>query len=327
MNSITILGEGAWGSALAQQAAHAGAHVMLWCHDPAVAQEMNTKHTDTRYAPGFTFHTSIRATESLHAALTHSNIILVTTPIRFLRSVLELCKKDAHTDHIWISCTKGLEGTTGMRPTEIIQEILAPKNYGVLLGPSFAQDVRNGLFTIICCATNNPDGVDAVRLRMNSSNFICTAASSIDGMEYCAVLKNCMAMGVGFLEGSGCGMNTVVALVLALMEEIKLVLAAAHAPQEALYAYSGIGDIMLTCFGVQSRNRAFGIARGKGIPYEDAIGQIGRPEALETLHALSHFEQRHGVQLPLFSAIRDAILSSGTAENIIALVRHSSNQE
>lgn len=327
MNTITVLGEGAWGSALAQQAARAGADVMLWCQDPAVAQEMNTKHTDTRYAPGFNFHTKIRATESLHAALTHSNIILITTPIRFLRSVLELCKKDARPEHIWISCTKGLEGTTGMRPTEIIQEIFAPKNYGVLLGPSFAQEVRDGGFTVICCATNSPHGVDEIRRRMHSKDFICIAASSIDGMEYCAVLKNCMAMGVGFLEGAGCGMNTVVALVLALMEEIKIVLAAAHAPQEALYAYSGMGDIMLTCFGVQSRNRAFGIARGKGTPYEDAIGQIGRPEALETLHALSHFEQRHGVELPLFSAIRDAICCRSTANDLIELVRHSSNRE
>jgi glycerol-3-phosphate dehydrogenase (NAD(P)+) len=296
---VTVLGEGTWGSAIAQLLAFNGHEVMLWCHDSKQAQFLN-KQTDS----------PIQATDSLSIALAHAPFIFEAIPVKFLRWAVQQTAPCAQ-NHTWISLSKGIEQDTLLFPTQIIQDLIPNAPCVALSGPSYAQDVVRQEPTLVTLAGDDPALSKTIADFVVNKNFRVEYSTDLIGVQACAAYKNVAALALGMLEGMGHGHNTRTFAFMRALEEMAILVKALGGQQDTIYGPAGVGDLALTALGGQSKNRALGVKLGQGLPLEKALTQLtGIPESVNTVASFSQLEKRHNLSLPLSQTVY-AILYAG----------------
>jgi glycerol-3-phosphate dehydrogenase (NAD(P)+) len=310
MNTIGIVGAGAWGTALAATARRAGRHVVLWAHEPAVAGAINATRENPSYLPGVKLECCIRATTEL-AEVAATDAVLLVTPAQHLRASCRALAPHWRTGVPAVICAKGIEQATGAMMTEVVAEELPGAPIAVLSGPTFAAEVARGLPTAVTLACADADLGQALVEAIGTATFRPYLGDDLAGAEIGGAVKNVLAIGCGIVEGRGMGDNARAALITRGLAELVRLAAAKGGRAETLMGLSGLGDLILTASSTQSRNYSLGFALGEGRALADILGERRAvTEGVWSAGAVVTMAAGLGIEMPICAAV-DAVLNKG----------------
>jgi len=314
--SIGVLGAGAWGTALALVAAKTAPRVTVWARNPAIAARISSAHENPVYLPSVALPASIVATTNLDAA-TSADALLIAVPAQSMRVVLTKLAGLAPAKPT-ILCAKGIEKTSGLLLTEVLQEILPDANGAILSGPSFAGDVARGLPTAITIAGER-ETVSRLQATLGSETFRPYASDDPKGVALGGAAKNVYAIAAGIAEGLGLGESARAALLARSFAELMRLGEALGTRRETLIGLSGLGDLVLTATSPTSRNHAFGLALGRGASPAD-LSRNPHPlaEGVDTAPALVKRSRAVGIELPIAESVAAILGGSLPAHAAIA---------
>lgn len=316
MATIIVLGEGAWGTALATVFAENGHQVIIWCHDATRAKEIKEKHTNIRYLPGITLSSSIQSTTE-YKDIEKADYIVEAIPVPFLRTVLQEVKP-FYKNQPLIVTSKGIEQKTSMLPSQIAQDILGVPSYAVISGPSFAADVACKTITAIEVGASSTQLRDEVIKLIRNEYMQAYESDDPIGMQVCGALKNCIALAVGILEGAGYSENTKIWLLMRGLHDTQVLIKHYGGNQKTSLGLSGIADTMLTSLGEKSRNREFGRRIGAGATREEALQNMsGVVEGLSTLETIKTAIDRDRLYIPFFSLLYGVVFERHTVADFV----------
>jgi glycerol-3-phosphate dehydrogenase (NAD(P)+) len=301
MSRIAVLGAGAWGTALAISLARRGGHTLsLWSHSPAHARELDDTGENVRYLPGFVLPADILITSDLVRAMAGADILLCVTPSQHLRDIVANLAPHLTTRQIILSASKGIEDKTFLRMSQVVAEHV-PNPFGTIGGPSFAQEVAAGMPTAITIASDDEAVGKILQDAFTSPTFRVYRNEDVPGTELGGALKNVIALAAGVVNGLDLGHNAAAAVITRGIAEMTRLAMACGGRRETLSGLSGIGDLVLTCTGGLSRNRAVGIELGKGrkLPaiLEGLNGKVA--EGVRTTTAALGLAARYAVEMPI----------------------------
>ena len=301
IQSISVLGGGAWGTALAQTCARAGRGITLWEHEPGNAAQLETKR-ESRFLPGVRLDDGIVLTRDL-AQAARADAILLVVPAQAMRAVCTSLGKTLKNGTPLIACAKGIEHGTHKFMTEIIAECAPNAAPAILSGPSFAADVARGLPTAVTLAAHDETLAAELARALASRTFRPYQSSDVRGVEVGGAAKNVLAIASGIVTGRGLGTSASAALTARGFAELVRFGRALGAKTETMMGLSGLGDLILTCSSPQSRNFSFGINLGKGLATKDIHGKTGLAEGAFTAPVLLEMAREHKVDMPISSAV------------------------
>lgn len=310
-DSISVIGAGAWGTALAAIAASAGRHVTLWALEQDVVASIRSSRRNTRFLPQALLPSGIEATADL-AQAAEADALLLASPAQHLRTVLRRLPIVAGKP--LVVCAKGIERDTGKLMTEVLAEFAAPSDVAILSGPAFARDVVNNLPTAVTVA-GKLDVAQRLQASLSHSGFRPYASDDAIGVALGGAAKNVYAIACGIVAGMGLGESARAALLARGFAELRRLGEALGARPETLMGLSGLGDLVLTATSPTSRNYEFGLQIGQGHSRAD-LDARGHPlaEGVETAPALVARATRHGIELPI-AETTSAVLNGSLALN------------
>jgi len=299
MSKITVIGGGAWGSALAQMAATSNHEVCLYARDAAVIAEINTVHTNKRYLGDIVLSDKIMATRYADQALEQAELILVVIPAQALRHVLQSVQKFIPPHCVLILCAKGIEQGSRMFMSEVVEEVLPNQAFAILSGPSFATDVARGRPTAVTIASQSSQLTHHLVHILSGQNFRCYGSTDVIGVEAGGALKNVLALAAGVATGCGLGLSAQAALVTRGFAELRRIAIALGGKAETMTGLSVLGDLMLTCSSNQSRNYAYGLALGQN----QSIEGMPLAEGVTTAPVAADLCEHLGIEAPIIHTV------------------------
>jgi glycerol-3-phosphate dehydrogenase (NAD(P)+) len=313
MQRISIIGGGAWGTALALTARRAGRDVVLCAREAEVAAAINRDHINALFLPGVPLDEEIRATTDLAEAARAAEALLLVPPAQHLRAVATLLARHLRPDVPVVICAKGIEERSGALLSEVAAECLPQTPLAVLSGPTFAGEVARGLPTAVTLACTDAALGRRLIAALGTRSFRPYLADDVVGAQIGGAVKNVLAIACGIVMGRSLGDNARAALVTrGLAEMVRLALAKGGKP-ETLMGLSGLGDLVLTSTGLQSRNHTLGLALGQGQALGDILAERRSvAEGVSSAAAAAALALRLGIDMPITAAV-DAILHRGAA--------------
>jgi glycerol-3-phosphate dehydrogenase (NAD(P)+) len=300
MQKISVLGGGAWGTALAQTCARAGRDVALWEQEADNAESLASKR-ESRFLPGVRLDDKIKVTRALGEA-SRADAILLAVPAQAMRSVVKSLAQTTGDSMPLVACAKGIEAGTHKFMTEVIAECAPRALPGILSGPSFAIDVARGLPTAVTVALGDESVARDLAHAMNTGTFRPYHATDVRGVELGGATKNVLAIAAGIVMGKGLGASALAALTTRGFAELVRFGRAFGAKTETMMGLSGLGDLILTCSTPQSRNFSFGVALGKGEkPDGAAHGKLA--EGAFTAPVLLEMAREKNIEMPIAAAV------------------------
>ena len=320
MNKITVLGAGAWGTAVAIAVA-ARNDVLLWGRNPGQMAATEAARENTTYLPGQPLPDSLRVTADFEAALAHVEsggehaLLIAACPVAGLRPLLEQLKGRKDAGHpvpnvVWLC--KGFEYGTGLLPHQVVREVLGDDVPGAALsGPSFAQEVARGLPCALTVASDSAELRDRVVAAVHGGNLRVYACDDLVGVEVGGAVKNVLAIATGTADGLGLGLNARAALITRGLAEITRLGTALGGRASTFMGLTGMGDLILTCTGDLSRNRRVGLALAQGKPLDTIVAELGHvAEGVPCSKAVRDLAAKLGVEMPITDAVA-AVLFDG----------------
>lgn len=297
----SVIGAGAWGTALANLLAQKSVPTMLWAREPEVVADVMTHHENRTFLRGFTLDPRLRATEDLDAAIQAATVVVNAIPTQHMRAVLTPLAERLRGAELIVSVSKGIEMETLRTPNEILAELGVPAERIVALsGPSFAAEVAAGQPSAVTVAGVSAEQVRRARELFSTSNFRVYSSPDIVSVELGGALKNVIAIAVGIADGLGFGRNTRAALITRGLAEITRLGVALGGDASTFAGLSGMGDLVLTCTGDLSRNRSVGLAIGSGAKLEAILADMHEvTEGVYTSLAARRLGVRAGVEMPI----------------------------
>ncbi len=316
---VTILGDGAWGTAIAQHMALQGYNVILWCNDERAAHSIQTTNCNTPYLPDIKLASSITATTDLELALTTSTWIFGAIPVKYMRSVLTRAQSFIQPEHRWIMLSKGIEQDTLLLPTQIIDDVLGYAAATVVIsGPSFAHDLVRQQVTGFDIACDDHQLACEVSALLTADYIRTHVLSDVIGVQLCAALKNVIALGIGMLDGAGYMDNTKAYFLTRGLQEMAIIVAALGGNPQTVYGLSGVGDLVLTAMGHHSRNTALGRRLGRGETLSALAQESGTmPEGINTVASLYQLIQKHNLDMPLCKGLYQVVFGGAAVEEMV----------
>lgn len=311
---IGVIGAGAWGTALAANAARAGHMVMLWARDENLATSINADHQNQRYLPDITLPKTLKATSALDEACKDSDILLLSVPAQTLASMVTRCDMHAPDHTVFISCAKGIDRQSGQTMTQIIASQTDHRSLAVLSGPSFAADVAHFLPTAVIIAAKTEANAMALCKTLSNDTLRCYASDDILGAELGGALKNVLAIAVGIARGKKLGASAEASIIARGFAELCRVATAMGARAETLAGLSGIGDLVLTCSSEKSRNFAYGMAIGEG----RSLHGLKLAEGALTAGVATRLIQAQNINAPLIEAVNSILENRANVDDTIA---------
>ncbi|HTH45297.1 MAG TPA: NAD(P)H-dependent glycerol-3-phosphate dehydrogenase [Oxalicibacterium sp.] len=332
--NITILGAGAWGTALAKSLAERHA-VLLWGRDAAAMQAIAQQRENRHYLPGFALPENLSCSADLAAAIAHvstDGLLIAGTSLAGLRPLAMQLRTHAIPNLVWLC--KGFEQDTQLMPHQVVREVLGDKlAAGALSGPSFAQEVARGLPCALTIASDHPALREQVVNAMHSRSMRIYATDDLIGVEVGGAVKNILAIATGVTDGLGLGMNARAALITRGLAEITRLGVALGGRAETFTGLAGIGDLILTCTGDLSRNRRVGLSLAEGKPLQTIVTELGHvAEGVRCAQAVRSLAAAHGVDMPITNAVAGVLFDGVAPRDIVTLLlsrdpRDESNQK
>lgn len=313
MERIGILGGGAWGTALALTARRAGRSVTLWAHEAEVVAAINRDHDNPRFLPGIPLDPGIRATAELGEIAVSADALLLVAPAQHLRALAVTLRHHLPAGLPVVICSKGIEEKSGALLSEVIAVALPEAPLAVLSGPTFAAEVARGQPTAVTLATADATLGQKLIVALGTRSFRPYLSDDVVGAEIGGAIKNVLAIACGIVMGRRLGDNARAALITRGLAEIVRLAVTKGARAETLMGLSGLGDLVLTCTSLQSRNHSLGVALGEGKSLGDILAaRHSVAEGVTSAAAAAGLAQRLGVDMPITAAV-NAILHHGAA--------------
>lgn len=307
MKTVAVIGSGSWGTALAIQLHTAGNNVILWSFKESEAQAILADHENKEFLPGITIPSDIVVT-CKDEDVTWADMIVFATPSKFTRNMVTRFKQYIKDGQIVVNVAKGLEEDTLMRLSEVIEQEMPMAKVAVLCGPSHAEEVGCGMATAVVAASKDPETAKEVQNTFMSPMFRVYTSSDVIGVELGSALKNLIALAAGAADGCGFGDNTKAALMTRGIAEIARLGTAMGANEKTFAGLTGIGDLIVTCTSVHSRNRHAGILLGQGKSLEEALEEVHMVvEGVVNARAAYKLAQKYNVEMPITTAINDVL--------------------
>jgi glycerol-3-phosphate dehydrogenase (NAD(P)+) len=313
-----VVGAGAWGTALADLLAANGCEVVLWALERDVAEAINERQENPRFLPGATLAPTLRATSVLRDALDDVAMVVYAVPSAHLRAVARAGAPAVPADAILTVATKGVEPATLALMTDVVEAEVAGRPVVALSGPSFAAEVAARHPTAVVAASRDVVAAQQVQETLSSSTFRVYTHDDVLGVELGGSLKNVMAVATGIAEGVGLGFNSRAALITRGLAEMTRLGIALGAQEGTFAGLAGMGDLVLTCTGALSRNRAVGLAVGRGATLAEALaGKETVAEGVTTARSARELAQRHGVEMPIVETVNRVLFEGHPPRNSV----------
>lgn len=317
LQSVGIVGAGAWGTALAVVAQRAGRDVLIWAYEKETLAGINQKHRNDVYLPGIDLDPAIEATGRLNEAA-DCDLLLLATPAQHAREIAGELAPYLKEHQPLVICAKGIEQASNKLISQVIAETAPQAQTAVLSGPSFAAEAARGLPAAVTLATAEEAQGRALAHALSHQPFRCYWSDDVIGAEIGGAVKNVYAIAAGIVAGKKFGASAHAALVTRGFAEMVRFGAALGARRETLTGLSGLGDLVLTCGSPQSRNMSLGIALGEGKSLDEALGN--RPtvtEGVYTASALVEMAAARNIDMPIAQAVHAVISGRATVDEAI----------
>lgn len=300
---ITLLGAGAWGTALS--IAFAGKHELtLWSREDDVAADLEATRENHRFFPGYKLPESVLVSTDFAAAVSDAELLIVSTPIAGLRPTLERLKTlGCVLPVLWVC--KGFEAGSGKLPHQVVADVLGVEAVcGALSGPSFAEEVAAGQPTAVSLAANDPAFAREAARQLHTTRLRIYANDDLVGVEVGGAVKNVLAIATGVCDGLGLGLNSRAALMTRGLAEIARLGLALGADRQTFMGLAGMGDLILTCTGDLSRNRRVGLALAHDKSLAQILDELGHvAEGVYTAREVDQLSSRLGIDMPISAAV------------------------
>ncbi|HHX13982.1 MAG TPA: NAD(P)H-dependent glycerol-3-phosphate dehydrogenase [Clostridiales bacterium] len=306
--NIVILGAGSWGTALAISLSKNGHNVALWDIDTGHLEELSCHRENKRYLPDIALPEELRITNDLETDIPAAHIVLFAAPAQHFRSALQTAAPYMQAETIAVNVAKGIEQDSLLRLSEIADEEIKGLRYVVLSGPSHAEEVGRGQPTSVVAASIDRVIAEHVQDVFMSPRFRVYTSCDVIGVELGGALKNIIALGAGISDGMGFGDNAKAALMTRGLTEITRLGLRLGGQAGTFSGLSGVGDLIVTCTSMHSRNRRCGIMIGEGRSPEEAVKEVGMVvEGMFTTDAAYGLSQKIGVEMPITESIYQII--------------------
>jgi glycerol-3-phosphate dehydrogenase (NAD(P)+) len=302
---VAVIGAGSWGTALAKVLIDRGHHVTLWGRDAEQLSEIARTKENARYLPGVKL--ALEVESDLGLAVRGKPFVLTVVPSHTMRDVMSRAAPTVESNAIVISASKGIENQTLASMDEVLKEVLPGKvgaRLAYLSGPSFAREVGVGLPTAVVMASRDREAAGEAAKLFHGERFRVYTSDDVTGVEMGGALKNVMAIAAGIADGLGLGHNTRAALITRGLAEISRLAVRKGANPLTLAGLAGMGDLVLTCTGDQSRNRTVGLGLGKGKKLSEVLAEMKQvAEGVKTTKSAHDLAERLGVEMPITNSM------------------------
>ena len=319
MAKISVLGAGSWGTALSILLYNNGHEVILWS---ALGEEITTlreKREHVSKLPGVKIPEPIDITIDLERSLRDTDVAILAVPSPYTRSTCKRMAPFVKNGQKIVNVAKGVEEKTLLTLSEIIEQELPQANVSVLSGPSHAEEVGKGLPTTCVAAAHRKKTAEFMQSVFMSPVFRIYTSPDMLGVEIGAALKNVIALAAGTADGLGCGDNTKAALITRGIAEIARLGIAMGGKQQTFYGLSGIGDLIVTCASMHSRNRRAGILIGKGYTMDEAMKEVQMVvEGVYSAKAGLLLAQKYGCDMPIVSQVNQVLFDGKSPKEALA---------
>lgn len=331
MNKIvSVLGAGAWGTALSILLADNGYDVILWCYEPDVAKEIQSKHTNNCFLPQVKLSEKIRSTLDIQVAFESSEYIFEAIPVKHIRSILNLAKSYVSKDHKFIVTSKGIEQETNMLPSQILCDVFGFDSKVVSIGgPNFAKDLAAKQMTASVVASKDIELASKISKILENNYFKPYMSTDLNGVQVGGAIKNIFALTTGIAHSVGCGENAIAFLMTRCLVEMVHLTKYFGGMSETVYGLSGFGDLFLTCSSTVSKNFKFGRMLGQGCSLNELSKQYTSvPEGVNTLQTIKHLIDMKGLNLPVCLGTYEVVFEGKAFKNLLdRMVRQPLNGE
>src|SRR5688500_17202515 len=318
-----VVGAGAWGTALADLLARNGHETLIWAREEDVTQSINDRNENLRFLAGARLSPGLRATSDLPQALDGSpELVVFAPPSQVLRRMAADARRCLRSSPIAVIASKGIELETFALMTGIVAEEMRDSSVVALSGPSFAAEVAARQPTAVVAASSDEDAAVVTQRAFSAPEFRVYTHDDVIGVELGGALKNVMAVATGICEGLGLGFNSRAALITRGLAEMTRLGTRLGAKPETFAGLAGIGDLVLTCTGSLSRNRALGAEIGRGLSLAEAMeGKETVAEGVITTRSAFALAQRENVEMPIVEAVYRTLFEGHPArQSITALM-------
>lgn len=301
IGKVAVLGAGAWGTAWATLLANNGYAVSLWCYEPDVVAEIDATGINKRYLPSITLPSGITPTHDLAQALDGATVVFEAVPVAFLRSILVAAKPLVAPTVPWVMLSKGIEQRTLNLPLQVIADVLgAATPTAVVSGPTFAKELAQKSISAATLASTDVALTKQLIHQLNNDYMTLHLSDDPIGVQVGGAVKNVIALAVGMAHGAGYGHNTTAYLITMGLVEVGALAQVLGGKKETLYGLSGLGDLVLTCTGEQSKNLRVGTMLGSGKTFEQVRQEVPvLPEGVNTVESVRELARKHSLPLPL----------------------------
>lgn len=316
---VSVLGGGAWGTALAIHAARLGHRVELWLRDPELAETIERRRENPVYLPGVAVPKNLAATTDLVSAISECACVIAVVPTQHARGVLQAWAERSDSRPPVVVANKGIEEGTLALPTDIVRATLgADVPVGVLSGPSFALEFAGRRPTTLVAASEDPELAERLQRWMSGENLRLYTNEDPVGVQVGAALKNVIAIAAGAAQGLGLGHNVLAALVTRGLAELARLGRALGGRAETFAGLAGLGDLVLTCQGEASRNRHVGIALAEGERLADILSsRRAVAEGVPTTRSARALAHREDVAMPIVEEVHRMLFDGGTPDEAV----------
>lgn len=329
MSKVSVIGSGSWGTANAISLATKNLDVKLWVRNKELLDIISQKRENTTYLPGVLLPDKIEASNDLEFCCKESEIVVLGTPSHAIRETVQNIKKYINKEQIIVSLAKGIENDTLCRMSQIIEEYLPENPIAVLSGPSHAEEVSRNVPTAIVVSSKYKRVAEFIQDTFMTPRIRVYTNPDMVGVELGGALKNVIALGAGISDGLGFGDNTKAALMTRGIVEIARLGVAMGARQNTFNGLAGIGDLIVTCTSMHSRNRRAGIAIGQGKTLDEVLSSTKMVvEGVRTTKSAYELSRKINIEMPITEEINGVLFEGfDVKKSVINLMTRSKTHE
>jgi glycerol-3-phosphate dehydrogenase (NAD(P)+) len=314
-----VVGAGAWGTALSHVLATNGHEVRLWARESEVVTSINERRTNDVFLRGAPLHETLRATSEFREALQGARLVVYAVPSAHLRTIARAAAGEIDRQAILAVATKGIEERSLVLMTDVVSDEHPGRDVVAVSGPSFAAEVVAGQPTAVVAASEHRSAATEVQRALSNQSLRVYTQHDVTGVELGGALKNVMAVATGIVEGVGLGNNSRAALITRGLAEMTRLGVALGATASTFAGLAGLGDLVLTCTGSLSRNRAIGEEIGRGATLEEALaGKQTVAEGVVTARSAGQLATRANVEMPIVEMVNRILFDGQTARRAVA---------
>ena len=318
MEKICVLGAGSWGTALALVVAKKGYNVSMWTLSEGQCKKVNNTRENTDYLPGVSIPQNIQITTDLEESIKDSSVIVLAVPSQAIRGICKQIKPFVNKNQILVDVAKGLEKGTGLRLSQVCETELPECEYVVLSGPSHAEEVSRDIPTTVVVASKDLTTAEKIQDIFMSPKFRVYTNPDVVGVELGGALKNIIAFGAGICDGLGYGDNAKAALMTRGIREISRLGVAMGAETSTFSGLSGIGDLIVTCTSMHSRNRRAGILIGQGKSLEETLKEVKMVvEGITATEVAHEVAKKLNIEMPITNAIYSVLHDGANPDEVV----------